>query len=173
MKTIVVYNSKTGFTQKYGEWIAQELGCEAVSQKKALKQLDIYDCIIFGGGIMGGRINGINKIKRNTVWKDKKMVVFATGATPQADAILVSGFKNGNLTAEEQERIPFFYFQSGMNFEKMGFFSRTIIGILKKSIMKKENKTAEDEGMLKTLEKSSDISEPTFISPLVAYVKGI
>lgn len=29
MKTIVVYQSSTGFTKQYAEWIATELGCKA------------------------------------------------------------------------------------------------------------------------------------------------
>ena len=29
MKSIVVYTSKTGFTKKYAQWIAEDLGCEA------------------------------------------------------------------------------------------------------------------------------------------------
>ena len=34
MKKIVVYQSGTGFTAKYANWIAEELGCEAKEYKK-------------------------------------------------------------------------------------------------------------------------------------------
>lgn len=37
MKSIVIYNSQTGFTKQYAEWISQEAGCECVSLKKASK----------------------------------------------------------------------------------------------------------------------------------------
>lgn len=33
MKKIVVYQSGTGFTAKYADWIAEELGCEAKEYK--------------------------------------------------------------------------------------------------------------------------------------------
>ena len=36
MNRIVVYTSKTGFTEKYAKWIAEELQCEAVSLKKLI-----------------------------------------------------------------------------------------------------------------------------------------
>ena len=52
MKKIVVYTSKTGFAQKYAEWIAEELGCEAVSCKKYAKSAKDEDLVIYGGGIM-------------------------------------------------------------------------------------------------------------------------
>ena len=31
MSTVVVYSSQTGFTKRYAEWLAEELGCQAVS----------------------------------------------------------------------------------------------------------------------------------------------
>ena len=33
MKRIVVYQSGTGFTAKYADWIAKDLGCEAKEYK--------------------------------------------------------------------------------------------------------------------------------------------
>ena len=32
MKSVVVYSSITGFTKKYAEWIAEDLGCEICMQ---------------------------------------------------------------------------------------------------------------------------------------------
>ena len=44
MKTIVVYSSQTGFTEKYAKWIAEALNCEAIPVKQA-KKLDISQFI--------------------------------------------------------------------------------------------------------------------------------
>ena len=38
MKNLVVYQSSTGFTAKYAEWIAKELSCEAKELKKVKPQ---------------------------------------------------------------------------------------------------------------------------------------
>ena len=49
MKSIVIYNSKTGFTKKYAEWISEAAGCECVELKKAGKvKLAEYDSSVFG-----------------------------------------------------------------------------------------------------------------------------
>ena len=32
MKIIVIYKSKTGFTKRYAEWIAEELKCDIVQR---------------------------------------------------------------------------------------------------------------------------------------------
>jgi len=173
MKTIVIYNSKTGFTQKYGEWIAEELGCEAVPYKKALKQLDTYELIIFGGWILGGKVTGLDELKKTPSISGKQLAVYATGATPHNADEIVQGFKAGNLSEEEQKTIPFFYFESGINFEKMGFFSKTILKTMKKMMEKKADPTDEEKGMLKLFEASSDQSDKAYINPLLEYVKGM
>ena len=82
-KSIVVYKSKTGFTEKYAQWIADDLHCDAVCLEKfSISEVARYDALIFGGGIHAGKINGIRFIRNNLpLFAGKKMIVFATGAT--------------------------------------------------------------------------------------------
>ena len=48
MKSIVIYNSQTGFTKKYAEWISEAAACECVEFKQAAKlNLSDYDAIVF------------------------------------------------------------------------------------------------------------------------------
>ena len=60
--------------------------------------------------------------------------------------------------------------QSGFNFEKLGFFKRTMLNLVKKSVSKKENKTEQDLFMEKALAHSFDNSDQKFIQPLVAHI---
>ena len=47
-KTIVVYKSKHGSTEKYARWIGEELDCPVVSEKDfQRKNFSLYDNIIF------------------------------------------------------------------------------------------------------------------------------
>lgn len=47
MKKIVIYKSKTGFAEKYAEWIAKALECEAEELKNiSSKKLQDYDIIL-------------------------------------------------------------------------------------------------------------------------------
>ena len=73
MKSIVVYKSGTGFTEKYAGWIADELKCEAVELKdfKKFSPSD-FDLVVFGGWIMGGCLMGFDKIKVLNLKKEKK-----------------------------------------------------------------------------------------------------
>ena len=55
MKRIVVYQSGTGFTAKYADWIAKDLGCEAKEYKHVNPgELAGFDMVIYGGWIFGG-----------------------------------------------------------------------------------------------------------------------
>ena len=43
MKTIVIYNSQTGFTKRYAEWIAQESGADCFELSVAKKKNEQKD----------------------------------------------------------------------------------------------------------------------------------
>ena len=55
-RTVVVYTSKYGATEKYARWIGEELDCPVYSLDNFSKaQLDSFDNIIYGGGVQIGR----------------------------------------------------------------------------------------------------------------------
>lgn len=50
MKTIVIFNSQTGFTRRYAEWIAEATGADFMELSLAKqKDLTAYEAVIFGG----------------------------------------------------------------------------------------------------------------------------
>ena len=83
MKTIVIYKSKTGFTRKYAELITEELSADIFDVSKVNdSMLSAYDTIIYGGSLYASGITGVKYIKQNLhKLKDKKVIVFATGAS--------------------------------------------------------------------------------------------
>ena len=100
-KILVVYKSKTGYTKKYAQWLSQELSCDIKENSKlTLKDLTPYDTIIYGGGLYAVGINGLTLIKKNfESLKDKKLIVFAVGATPPREKDLQKVWE-ANLTEE-------------------------------------------------------------------------
>lgn len=171
MKIIVVYNSKTGFTKKYGEWIGQELGCKAVPINKA--DYSNCDLIIYGGWMMASKIAGLDKIKNNASVKGKKLIVYATGMTGQNEEKAIEKIKNDNLTAMEQKEIPFYYFEGGIDYKAMGFFSKMIMKMMYKSLAKKQDRTADETNMMNALATSADHCNRTYTKTLIEYVKGL
>lgn len=82
-KAIVIYTSKRGSTRQYAEWIAEDLGCEAVPLCDAdLKNKDLheYDCIVYGGWIRGSGIVDFNKFAGHLdAGLMKRLIVFGVG----------------------------------------------------------------------------------------------
>ncbi|MDE6202137.1 MAG: flavodoxin, partial [Lachnospiraceae bacterium] len=84
MKTIVIYNSQTGFTKRYAGGIAEAAGADCMElQAVKKKNMEAYEAVIFGGWARAGGISGINWFKSNMdKWADKKLLVFCVGASP-------------------------------------------------------------------------------------------
>ena len=88
MKNLVIYTSQTGFTKKYAEWISNKLNGDVLTiQEAKKKKMDFYDnygAIIYGGWAMAGSVVGSKWfLEKASNWKDKKLIVFCVGASPE------------------------------------------------------------------------------------------
>lgn len=136
MKILITYESKTGFTKKYAEWIREELKCDLIELKK-VKEIKDYDLIIHGGWIMGGMIKGLNKIKK---LNPKKLIIFGVGYTSKKEVDLKKIVEDNKLG-----EIPFYYFEGGINPKKMGFVGRTMVKMVTKKKLSYQDNTNKDE----------------------------
>lgn len=172
MKRIVVYKTKTGFTEKYAHWIAEDLGCEAVRLEKfSASQMSRYDVVIFGGGIHAGTINGIGFVKNNlSALENKKIIVFATGATPAIPSE-IERFEKANIPPKNH--ISFFYFQSGMNYAKMHGRDKLLMSMFKAFLKLKKTKSDVEKGAADAIRHSYDYSNRDYIAPLIQYINSL
>jgi menaquinone-dependent protoporphyrinogen IX oxidase len=175
MKTVIVYKSQTGFTKRYAEWIAADLKCDTLEAKRATKEsLKPYDVVVYGGGITAGQIGGLKKFKTiMATLTDKKMIVYGTGATPVEERKAFEDIKKANFSEQEIKNIPYYYFQSGVNYENMNLGSKMIMKMFASMLAKKSDKTPEEKGMADAIKQSCDFSKKEYINPLVDYVNGL
>lgn len=147
MSKIIIYNSKTGFTEKYAKWLSEDLGIETIAFKDA-KKLDLskYDTVIYGASILANMIRDIGTIKSKKI---KNLVVFAVGFTVESDDYVNTLKKVNNLDSK------LFYLRGGVDFDKLGFFS--------KFIFKKASKQTV----------SVDMTSKSYLLPLEEYLKTI
>ncbi len=163
-KTIVLYRSKTGFSKRYAEWIAEDLTCECRSIKGVkLDDLQDYGVVIYGAGVYAGMIAGLGKIKN---WMEKSpektWIVFATGATPPKEGYEELIFKT-NFRKGEKRPAHFYYFLAGINYEKMGFFNRVLMKLFA-SVSAKKNSTTRAASQT-----SIDLANRDYIAELLSY----
>ncbi|MEL7626245.1 MAG: flavodoxin domain-containing protein [Anaerolineaceae bacterium] len=165
-KVLVLYKSKTGFSQRYAEWIAKELQCDLIGLPDFKEQsLAEYGLIIYGSGLYAGQINGIGKIKRwMNEFPEKTWVVFATGATPSKENYEELIFKT-NFRQGEVRPAHFFYLISGINYEKMSLVDRLLIRFFSNMASRKTGKQQTSK------QTSIDLSNRDYIEELLRYVR--
>lgn len=175
MRTLVIYKSNTGFVKKYAEWISQELSADMIEVSMVNpSMLSLYDTIIYGGSLHAVGIIGINFLKKNLdKLREKKVIVFATGATPYREET-IKEVCDKNFTLEEQEYINFFYLRGGFDFSKLKLLDKFLMTILWIKIkMKKQSELTPDEkGMLASYNKPADFTKKEYIKRLVDCVNS-
>lgn len=172
MKTVVIYNSQTGFTKRYAEWIAEKSAADCYELTEAKKKnLDSYDAIIYGGWACAGGISKISWIKNNIKkWGDKKIIVFCVGGSPIENPEVEIAVKN-KFNVKELEKVPVFYCPGGFNYEKMSASSKIMMKMFVQTLKRKKNKTEEENLMIKMISSSYDISDIKYIEPILDCLK--
>ncbi len=166
MKVFIIFNSKTGFTERYAKWIAEETGGELLPYRNGFDApTGPDDLVIFGSRLHAGSIEHFDKIKRRF---KGRLVVFAVGGVPGDVTGALEKIWAGNLTEEERARIPHFYMQGGISYERMGFIDRTMMKTAAKVMGRQK-----DKGFASMIQNSYDISSKEYIKPLVDCVKGL
>ncbi len=169
---IVIYQSKTGFTEQYARWIARALHCDIQCLEQFNRaEMPRYDVVIFGAGIHAGKIRGARFIKNTLAGlSGKEVVVFATGATaPIPEEI--ARFQANSIP--QGANIRFFYFQSGMNYARIHGLDRLMMAALKAILSMKKNKSDVEQGTLTAIQTSYDYSNQCQTEPLITYVRTI
>lgn len=174
MKTIIIYRSKTGFTEKYAKWLAESLSCKAVSyDEKDHLDLAAYNTIIYGGSLHAGSIRGVKWFKREASKQTaSNKIVLAVGAMPSKSPAVRDAIDQ-NFTAEEQKQIKVFYLQGGLNYEKLGFVDKQMMKMFAKMLAKKKDATEEEREAAKAVAGSYDAADRAFLKPVIEYIQQL
>lgn len=173
MKTVVLYRSKSGFVKRYAEWIAEALQADLFEASKFNpKLLNVYDTIIYGGGLYAVGINGVKLIKDNLrKLQGKKVIVFATGASYSTEKVY-NEVRDKNFTEAEQKQIRFFYMQGGFDFNKMKPIDKVLMSMMKRMLKGKKDRTPEDDEFLAAYDQPTDFTAKEKIEDLLAYARS-
>lgn len=171
-KVVILYQSKYGSTKKYAEWLAEELAGDLLETKKATaEQIAQYDVVILGGGIYASGIAGISFLKKHfEKIKDKKIIVFAVGASPY-DEKAMAALRKRNLGMFPQ--ITCFYCRGAWNEEIMSWTDRTLCNMLKKLVKKKAPSSYEpwEAALMEAIGSNHDWTDKANIQQIVEYVR--
>jgi len=177
MSTIIIYTSKTGYTEQYAQMLSEALACKAV-QSKELSQLKLedYDTIVYGGGIRSLKINGLKHIlPKLKLLQGKRIVLFAVGAT-ENNKINNASLHEKNIEDNHLD-YPMFYMQGGFDPDRLGLFMRFMLHRVEKNLHKKElnnpdNLTTQDKDFLDFFQSPHEHIERENLEKLIKYIQN-
>lgn len=174
MKTLVVYKSKSGYAKTYAEWIAKDLECDIKENTGlSLNDLEPYDVIIYGGGVYVGKIAGIKLIKNNyEALKNKKLIVWASGADPGNEKTLSEFWKN-NFDEQQLQNIKLFYLRGGFDYRKLGPVDKLLMNVFRKALAKEKNPSEDTKGFLDAFYTPQNYCKQENALPLIDYVRSL
>lgn len=170
-KTLVLYASCYGHTERYAKWIAQTLSCDCADASSFPRaRFQEYDTILFGGGIYAGKIRGASLLSKNAeLLSGKKLVVFAVGLTSPADAAFYGEALNNSFPESLREAVSFYPLRGGVDYEKLRPFHRMIFGMRNKMLQKQGTISEADQATLQTC----DFTERAALAPLLADCRAL
>ncbi len=180
MKTAVVFQSHYGSTQRYAQWIAEELSCDLWDRKK-IKVVDLqpYHTIVCGGGLYAGGVLGIDLLAKHfQELRHKNLILFTCGLADPANPGNTDNIRKGlgkTLTPPMGEAIEIFHLRGAIDYQKLGLVHKAMMAALHHMITKKDAAllTDEDREMLATYGKAIDFTHRAATAPLIHYVRGL
>lgn len=176
MQTAIVYCSQTGYTQKYADWLAEDLGCEAVPYAdKTRVVLSEIDLLVFCSWFHAASIKGAKWLKGvMRDYPDLRVVVLATGATPMpcdaGEATMIEGAFRHTFPETEYPDLPHFYCHGGFDYDRLG----TPDKIAMRMFFKANAKTAETDPkaaeMLRVMKDGFDGTKRKYLESALAYI---
>lgn len=166
MKVLIIYHSKTGFSKRYAQWLAEALDCQAIpfKERKRVSEND-YEKIIFFGGLYAGQMSGLKWLKNKLPeLSGKRLAAVAVGCAPMDGPDLSESMTK--LFGGTPE-IKGFYCQGGLDYEHMGAVDRAMMAALR-AALKRKPEMAE---MLNVISHSFDGTKREYLDPVIRWAR--
>jgi hypothetical protein len=85
---------------------------------------------------------------------------------------VIDSIWKSSFSETELDKIPHFYMQGGLNYEKMDIADRLVMKTLAKMLKIKANKNSTEKGTEQAISRSYDNSSREQITPLIQYIKA-
>lgn len=172
MRTLILYHSKTGSTQKYAEDIASAVKCDVLPFKKFKKKMiDEYDTIVFGSRVIGTRIQKLDDfLAMYDLMKEKNVIVFAVGmslVTKETRLNLISG----NLL--DLYHIRFYQLRGSFDFSKLSFLEKTLMNNSLRMIANDPEATVDQKMLLELKENPLTYYDDAGVDRIISVIRKI
>lgn len=164
----IIYNSNTGFTEKYAHILSEKINIPAYRMEEADKHVEEGSKIVFLGWICASSVKGLKKV-------NKKYDVTAVGCVgiSGSDAELLEKIKNQNRI---KEGVFTCMLQGGLDLKKLSGIYKILMNAVRKTLIEtaknKENKSKEDENTVDMLVNGGNFVNEENLQPLVEWLEN-
>ncbi|MDP4119770.1 MAG: flavodoxin domain-containing protein [Bacillota bacterium] len=157
----IIYESKTGFTEKYAKMLAKITGLKAYNIKD-FNSVKKGSDVVFLGWISAGRVKGLKKALKN--FNVKAVCASGTGRGPEPNS--ATFVKNNNIEGKE-----FFYLRGGNKpIREIKGFDKVILSMFLKMLKSKKDKTDDIIEAINNIESGVDYVKEENLAEVVKWV---
>ena len=175
VKTLILYNTVSGYTQRYAEMLKERLSEDAVTlmplKQFKPKALDPFDRVVFMSRVTNDTISGFKtEVKHAELFAEKYACIVAVGmAKPTAAQYRV--IENANIPYK-LKGIPLFVVRGGFDAQKLKGGDKLIIKMTVSRLMKAQSRSPEEMAMLNFLNAKTDKVNSQNLQPVEQYLKS-
>ncbi len=119
MRTLIIYYSKTGNTEKYANEIGSPINATVIPFKKFKKKMiKDFDTIVFGGRVIGNRIQKLDEFLRfYDDMEGKNIILFSVGMSMVTKDTRLSMISSNLL---DMYHVRYYQLRGSFDFQKLG-----------------------------------------------------
>ena len=163
----IVYNSNTGFSERYAKMLSKATGVRAYSLAEARKELPKDAPIVYVCWVMGNALPKAGQISRRFYIRAVAAVGLNQGPHAEGAIRAQSGIPDS---------IPMFLLPGGLKLEKLNFYHRLLLKYVERETKRLISKSAytrkEDTEFLEQLKNGCDLVEERHLEALIQWVKN-
>lgn len=157
---VIVYESKTGFTKRYAEMLAEKTRMK-VFWVKEISKVNQDEEIIFLGWMKAGKIQGLDKLRKHNV---KVVCASGTGRTAEPNVETV-------IARNKIEGIPFFYLRGGcFPLKKIKGMDKIMLSMFLKMLKSRKDKDEKLEEAISIIENGFDGVKEENLTPVLEWL---
>ncbi len=153
----IIYESNSGFTERYARLLSEKLGKPAYSSREAASKLAKGAEVIYLGWVMANQVCGLKKAARR--WNVK--AAGAVGLYP------VSETNNNVLIAKNKPEFPLFYLRGGLDYSKLKGMKKKLLLMIRDNLVRENN--PENDELVKVLTDGGDFVSEENLTGILAF----
>ena len=173
MKTLIIYGSQYGSTQRYANCLSEITGIEAVDYKDA-KNISEYERIIYLGALYAGGVTGLKKTVSKII-PNQELVIVTVGLADPTDSENVKSIRNSiksQIPSEFYDESKMFHLRGAIDYTQLGLKHKVMMSLLhsKVSKMPESELNAEAKAMLETYGQKVDFVDFTTLEQITSKI---